>query len=83
MDLSQRRAAECVRYLTQEKGIDPKRLVPKGKGETTPAKWKDPKTGKEIVLTEKYINQFKTSDPKLFEYLHQLNRRTEIRILKN
>ncbi len=34
----------------------------------------------EIVLTEKYINQFR-NDKVLFERLHQLNRRTEGKVL--
>lgn len=80
LDLSQRRAKECVRYLVEEKGIDPKRLVPVGKGETQPATYIDPITKEKIVLTEEYINKFK-SDKVKFEMLHQLNRRTEAKIL--
>lgn len=46
---------------------------------TEPAEGEDP-TGVEVVLTEKYINKF-ASNEDLFSALHQLNRRTEIRIL--
>ncbi len=81
-ELSERRAKACVDYLVKEKGIDPRRLVPVGKGERKPAEWKDPETGELIVLTEAYINQFKTSDKAKFEKLHQLNRRTEGEVLK-
>jgi outer membrane protein OmpA-like peptidoglycan-associated protein len=79
--LSENRAKECVRYLVQEKGIDANRLKPLGKGESTPALWKDSETGEMISLTETYINQFKDKDKVKFEKLHQLNRRTEAKVL--
>lgn len=79
--LSEARAKSCVDYLVNEKGIDPARLVPVGKGERVPAEWKDPETGEVIKLTESFINSFKKSDPAKFEMLHQLNRRTEGRVL--
>ena len=67
------------------KGIDEKRLVPKGYGETDPAILvgtdKKPildKDGKEILLTEAYINSKKTKDEK--EKLHQKNRRTAFKV---
>jgi len=52
-----------------------------GKGEREPAEWKDPETGKKIILTETYIDQFKTTDRAKFELLHQINRRTEGKVL--
>jgi peptidoglycan-associated lipoprotein len=76
LKLSNNRAKECVKYLVEEKGIDVRRLIPVGKGEKEPVKWIDEK-GKTVVLTEKYINQFKEKDPIKFEKLHSLNRRTE------
>lgn len=76
LKLSRNRARECVRYLVEEKGIDVRRLIPIGRGEKEPVRWID-ENGKSILLTEKYINKFKTSDPVKFEYLHSLNRRTE------
>ena len=91
--LSDNRAKACYIYLVQEKGIDPRRIVPIGKGENEPrtiykkdGKYleKEPQdmTGVETIkLTEAYINQFKTKDKKTFEILHQFNRRTEGRIL--
>jgi peptidoglycan-associated lipoprotein len=79
--LSENRAKECVRYLVEEKGVNPNRLKPTGKGEREPAEWKDPATGQVIRLTEDFINQFKKADPEKFEFLHQLNRRTEGRVL--
>ena len=78
--LSENRAKACYKWLV-DKGIDPRRIVPVGKGEAMPAKWIDPATGQEIVLTEAYINQFKKTDPAKFEKLHQLNRRTEGRVI--
>ncbi len=76
LKLSNNRARECVQYLVEEKGIDIRRLIPVGKGEKEPVKWIDEK-GKTVVLTEKYITQFKIKDPIKFEKLHSLNRRTE------
>ena len=80
--------------MVEQKGVDPRRIVPVGKGETEPRTiWKkgteyfvskpSDMTGVEsIQLTEKYIEQFKTTDNQLYEKLHQYNRRTEARILK-
>ncbi|TNE70564.1 MAG: hypothetical protein EP333_10240 [Bacteroidetes bacterium] len=91
--LSENRAKACYKYLVEEKGIDPRRLVPVGKGENEPRTiWKrgeeylasqpaDMEGVETIVLTEAYINQFKKSDPNVFTMLHQLNRRTEGRVL--
>jgi peptidoglycan-associated lipoprotein len=79
--LSEARAKECVNYLVVEKGIDPLRIIAVGKGETEPAIWTDPATGEKITLTEKYINQFKTSDKSKFERLHQINRRAEGKVI--
>ena len=67
------------KFLVEEKGIDPRRIQPIGKGEAEPATWTD-ENGKEIVLTEKYINKFRSSDKAKFEMLHQINRRTTARI---
>lgn len=82
--LSQRRAESVVNYLI-EKGIAPDRLVAKGYGERVPRT-----LGKDItrdgvsfpagtVLTEEFINALKTTKEK--EAAHQLNRRTEFRVL--
>jgi outer membrane protein OmpA-like peptidoglycan-associated protein/tetratricopeptide (TPR) repeat protein len=82
--LSQRRAQSCVDYLVNEKGLDTKRLTPKGYGENVPTTLVEvPETGDTIthVLKEAYINQFKSSDKTRFEWLHQKNRRTEGKIL--
>ena len=77
--LSENRAKAVYKYLVEQKGVDPRRIRPEGKGESEPAKWKD-ETGKEFVLTEEYINQFKASDKPKFEKLHQINRRTTAKI---
>lgn len=91
--LSENRARACYIYLVKEKGVDPRRIVPVGKGEAEPRKvWlkegnymvskpSDMTGVEEIVLKEDYINQFKSKDPKLFKLLHQLNRRTEGKVL--
>lgn len=91
--LSENRAKACYKYLVEERGIDPRRIVPVGKGEREPKTvYKKGEmyqvgepvdmTGYEkVILTEAYINQFKKTDKRKFEMLHQLNRRTEGKIL--
>lgn len=82
--LSQKRAQSVVDYLIQ-KGINPKRLVAKGYGETWPKtinktlakKYPAFKRGDE--LTEEYINNLPTVD--LQETAKAINRRTEFRVL--
>ena len=78
--LSINRARACYKYLVEELKIDPRRIIPVGKGEKEPATWADPISGKSILLTEEYINQFKDNDV-LYEKINQLNRRTEGRII--
>jgi peptidoglycan-associated lipoprotein len=92
--LSDNRAKACYRFLVDEKGVDPKRIVPVGKGELEPRKMylyngqylerqpmvDEKSVGEEVVLTETYINQFK-ADKKKFEMLMQYNRRTEAKIV--
>lgn len=77
--LADNRAKACYKYLVEEKGIDPRRIVPIGRGEDMPRTIDI--DGKPVVLTEKYINQFKTKDKVEFERLHQLNRRTDARVI--
>ncbi|MBU3659425.1 MAG: hypothetical protein FGM14_06135 [Flavobacteriales bacterium] len=78
--LSENRAKAVYNYLVDQKGIDPRRIKPIGRGEAEPAKWIDEK-GVEQVLTEAYINQFKTTDKAKFERLHQINRRTTVKVV--
>jgi hypothetical protein len=78
-----------VKYLVEEKGVDPKRLVAEGRGEDDPRTiYKvngeytvdEPAKGveyEEIKLVESYINQYQRKDKAMFERLHQYNRRTE------
>ena len=78
--LSENRAKAVYNYLVDQKGIDPRRIKPIGRGEAEPAKWIDEK-GVEQVLTETFINQFKTTDKAKFEKLHQINRRTTVKVV--
>lgn len=96
--LSENRAHQCYVFLVQEKGIDPRRIVPVGKGENEPRKvYKKgdeyvavaPKDAEgnleagytEVALTEALINSYKAKDKVTYDRLHQLNRRTEGRVL--
>jgi peptidoglycan-associated lipoprotein len=84
-ELSQKRAQVVVQYLI-DKGIAPERLSPKGYGESTP-KVVDPDIAKQnpflkegTRLTEQYINSLANDEQK--EIAHQINRRTEFRVLR-
>jgi hypothetical protein len=92
--LSENRAKACYKYLVEEKGVDPRRIVPVGKGEETPrtiwmdgageylaVKPNDMDGIEEVVLTEAYINKFRRTDKTTFELLHQYNRRAEGRVI--
>jgi len=84
LELSQKRAQSVVDYLIS-KGIAADRLQAKGYGESQPKvvdqKLKDEYDFLEIgdVLTEDFINQLPS--PELQEKAHQINRRTEFRVL--
>lgn len=93
-NLAQRRAQSCVNYLVNERGVNPDRLVAVGRGEDEPRtiylltngeytafKPKEGVEYEEILLTEEYINQYR-SDNKMFERLHQYNRRTEAEVIR-
>jgi peptidoglycan-associated lipoprotein len=84
LNLSQKRAQVVVQYLI-DKGIEPERLMAKGYGESTP-KVVDQviesqnsflKAG--TVLTEQFINSLPNEEQK--EIAHQINRRTEFKVL--
>jgi len=81
LKLSENRAKAVYKYLVEVKGIDPRRMIPIGKGESEPVVILDPTTGENIKLTEEYINKFKGENPAEFERLHQINRRTEGRVI--
>jgi peptidoglycan-associated lipoprotein len=82
--LSQRRAQSVVDYLIL-RGIEPGRLVAKGYGEIAPRKLERDisvngfKFQKGTILSEQYINGLASNDEK--EAAHQLNRRTEFKVL--
>ncbi|MBW6502157.1 MAG: OmpA family protein [Bacteroidales bacterium] len=85
LDLSQKRAQSVVEYLIL-KGIEPERLSPKGYGESSP-KVVDTETNSQYpflktgtTLTEQFINTLPTEEQK--EIAHQINRRTEFRVLR-
>jgi peptidoglycan-associated lipoprotein len=72
MELSRKRAKSVVDYLVK-KGIERKRLVPKGYGESQPFVEADG-----TVLDEAYINSLPTEAER--EEAHQKNRRTTFRV---
>lgn len=82
--LSQKRAQSVVDYLI-ERGIDPDRLIAKGYGERVPRTLSKDITRDGFVfkqgtiLTETYIDSLPTVAEK--EAAHQLNRRTEFRVI--
>lgn len=84
-DLSQKRAQTVVQYLI-EKGIETERLSAKGYGESTPKVVDTFITGQSAflkagtTLTEQYINTLANDEQK--ETAHQINRRTEFRVLR-
>ncbi len=94
-NLAQRRAQACVDYLVNERGVNPDRLVAVGRGEDEPRtiyrvgeeytafkpKSEDVEF-EEVLLDEDHINQYRTSDPDMFERLHQYNRRTEAEVIR-
>lgn len=84
-ELSQKRAQSVVEYLI-DKGIEAERLSAKGYGESNPkivdaaisAQSPFLKTG--ATLSEQYINSLSGDEQK--EIAHQINRRTEFRVLR-
>lgn len=92
--LATNRARACYKFLVEEKGVDPRRIKPVGKGESTPRtvylkdgvyhvdrpKDEDISDYEVIELTESYINKFR-GDRTKFEMLHQLNRRTDAEVI--
>ncbi len=84
-ELSQKRAQSVVQYLI-DKGIETERLSAKGYGESNPkivdaaisAQSPFLKTG--ATLSEQYINSLSGDEQK--EIAHQINRRTEFRVLR-
>lgn len=82
--LSQKRAQSVVDYLII-RGIDPLRLTAKGYGERVPRTIQKDMTVKGYTfkagtqLTEDFINKLPNNDVR--EAAHQMNRRTEFRIL--
>ena len=84
-DLSQKRAQSVVDYLIT-KGIEIERLTARGYGESSPkvvdseisGQYPFLRTG--AALTEQYINSLSTEEQK--EIAHQINRRTEFKVLR-
>jgi peptidoglycan-associated lipoprotein len=85
LQLSQRRAQSVVEYLI-DKGIVPDRLSARGYGKSTPKVVDDeiseqnPFLRLGATLTEQYINSLANDEQR--EIAHQINRRTEFRVLR-
>ncbi len=77
--LSENRAKAVYNYLVGVDANNACRIKPFGRGESEPAMYLDEK-GEEHKLDDLYIDQFKADKPK-FEALHQLNRRTTVKIV--
>ena len=97
IELSQRRANAIVTAMREGYGIDATQLIPRGYGRENPRtvfmcdgeyfQYPDDslvssckKNAIPVVLTNEYINLCKTNKV-LFEHLHQLNRRTEVKVI--
>jgi peptidoglycan-associated lipoprotein len=84
LTLSQKRAQVVVQYLI-DKGIEPDRLTAKGYGESTPKVVDAIIAGDNnflkigTVLTEQFINNLPNDEQK--EIAHQINRRTEFKVV--
>jgi len=76
LDLSQKRAQSAVDYIVS-KGINRSRMVAKGYGEGTPVVLQ--RNAQEIILTEDVILAVQNEEQR--ERLHQINRRTEFKVL--
>lgn len=85
LDLSQKRAQSVVEYLIA-RGIERERLTAMGYGEASPKvvdallAQESPFLRQGATLTEQYINALQSDEQK--EIAHQINRRTEFRVLK-
>lgn len=87
--LSLKRSLSCVEYIVKEHKIDSERIIAVGRGEREPRKLQRDiyvpeyrvtfKAG--THLTEDYINRLRTNNER--EAAHQLNRRTEFRIVRS
>ena len=84
LDLSQKRAQSVVDYLI-ERGVDPVRLTAKGYGESLPKE-----VNKRIAESYSFLYEGTVLDDDFLgnlsstqqEEAHQLNRRTEFRVLR-
>lgn len=81
--LSDRRAKASAAYIA-ERISNPERIYGKGYGEYKPNTVDASADGGDSnqILTEEFINSFKSKDKKAFEKYHQMNRRTEFIIIK-
>ncbi|MBE0667483.1 MAG: OmpA family protein, partial [Bacteroidales bacterium] len=85
LDLSQKRAQSVVNYLIG-KGIASERLTARGYGETSPKvvdreiSQESPFLTEGTALTEQFINTLANDEQK--EIAHQINRRTEFKVLR-
>lgn len=81
--LSQKRAESAVNWIIKVGGIDASRITAKGYGERVPRVLKRTegifKDG--TKMTEELITQYEKTDTTSFELGHQLNRRTEFRVV--
>ena len=81
LTLAQQRANAVYTYLVKKENINGQRIIPIGKGEEFPRYMHDSLTHTQIQLTEQYILQVASNNEELQEKLHQLNRRTEAKII--
>ena len=68
LKLTEWRAQEARQYFIR-RGVPEFRIQAKGYGET------------QLIISEEEINKYKKTDKRMYETLHQRNRRTEIKII--
>lgn len=68
LKLTEWRAEEARKYMVQ-RGVPESRIKAKGYGETR------------LIISEEEINKYKNTDKRMYEMMHQKNRRTELTII--
>jgi hypothetical protein len=80
MKLTENRARLIYSALV-DFGIDPRRIIPEGRGEREPRKWIG-ENGTEYYLSEEFITSFKKSDKQKYKKLNALNNCVFVQVVR-